>query len=370
MFSSKPKYTPGVPYEVQRIYDVLTPKPKELLANASTRRFIKEGEVGVFNHKERRTKKRYLFLFNDILLITKKEGKKSYWLKIFISLKSNLRIEDVPDSATRYKVEFRIYAPKKTIILFTAAEEEKIRWIKEIRECIENSTGKKSATFDPNTSDVGRAPEPTSAKEKEETIEISGDIGKIEIPGMDDESYGDIPKEESEEEDEGESSAPVFFTTPDTTPISAINEKDYGPLPPTPNSTPVQGSVLDGDFDAIVNRSAAPNPPQETAFDPFANSEPLQPTSTPLTPSSSILQPIPANSTPSYNVGVTQPNQNRSDGFAALKSLDGGQQGGDFNFQSGGFMPQGQPQQMFQQNLSIEEQMKRLTMSSPYYNGN
>merc|ERR1711862_1027580 len=232
----------------------------------------------------------------------------------------NLRIEDVPDSATRYKVEFRIYAPKKTIILFTAAEEEKIRWIKEIRECIENSTGKKSATFDPNTSDVGRAPEPTSAKEKAETIEISGDIGKIEISGMDDESYGDIPKEESEEE-------------------------DYGPLPPTPNSTPVQGSVLDGDFDAIVNRSAAPNPPQETAFDPFANSEPLQPTSTPLTPSSSILQPIPANSTPSYNVGVTQPNQNRSDGFAALKSLDGGQQGGDFNFQSGGFMPQGQPQQ-------------------------
>ena len=64
---------------------------------------FREGEVGVFNHKERRTKKRYLFLFNDILLITKKEGKKSYWLKIFISLKSNLRIEDVPDSATRYK---------------------------------------------------------------------------------------------------------------------------------------------------------------------------------------------------------------------------------------------------------------------------
>ena len=59
--------------------------------------------MGVFNHKERRTKRRHLFLFNDLLLITKKEGKKSFWLKILIALTPNLRVEDVPDSATLYK---------------------------------------------------------------------------------------------------------------------------------------------------------------------------------------------------------------------------------------------------------------------------
>merc|ERR1712130_163090 len=136
MFSSKPKFTPGVPFEVQRVYDLLNPKPKELLNNAGERRFISEGEIGVFNHKERRTKRRYLYLFNDVLLITKKEGKKSYWLKIYISLGPTLRVEDVPDTATKYKVEFRIYALKKTIILFTRTEDEKHRWLQMIRDCL------------------------------------------------------------------------------------------------------------------------------------------------------------------------------------------------------------------------------------------
>ena len=57
----------------------------------------------MYNHKEKRTKRRYLFLFNDVLLITKREGKTSYWLKIFISLRSNLTVEDVPDSTTKHK---------------------------------------------------------------------------------------------------------------------------------------------------------------------------------------------------------------------------------------------------------------------------
>merc|ERR1711862_268944 len=54
---------------------------------------------------------------------------------------------------------------------------------------------------------------------------------------------------------------------------------------------------------------------------PFAASTPLQPT---VAPSSSILQPIPANSTPNFMDSPMQPMpaHSKNDGFAALKSLD------------------------------------------------
>jgi len=391
MFSSKPKFKPGVPYEVQRVYDMLTPKPKELLANAGNRRFINEGEVGVFNHKERRTKRRYLYLFNDVLLVTKKEGKRTYWLKIYISLRSSsIRVEDVPDSATRHKVEFRIYAPKKTIILFTQTEEQKLRWIKEIRTCIEKQ--REGGNDSQNSASPSASPSfSRDSKPKEAPIQISGDIGKIEIPGLsggeDEEgNYGDIPEDDSSEGEEERVSEPEMISS---VPTSNVNIDLYSdvPLPATPNSTPVQPSMLD-DFDSLANR----NTPQ-SGFDPnvaFANSQPLQPTQVGISPSNSILQPIPANSTPSLMDQPIQPmqpqqQQSKYDGFAALKSLDEqqGQQQQQFGAPGGAFVPQMQSPQMFTQmqmpnanpnvfqpNVSIEEQMQRLAMQSPYYQGN
>lgn len=360
---------------------MLTPKPKELLVNSKNRRFINEGEVGVFNHKERRTKRRYLYLFSDVLLVTKKEGKRTYWLKIYISLKSStIRIEDVPDSATRHKVEFRIYAPKKTIILFTQTEEQKLRWIREIRTCIEKQ----------RSGETEQSPSPSPSfsrdtKPKEDTIQISGDIGKIEIPGLDGDSgsYGDIPQDDSSEEETVETSQPEMISSgTNIAPVQNVDLYADVPLPATPNSTPVQGSMLD-DFDSLANR----NQPQPSGFDPnvaFANSQPLQPTPSGVAPSNSILQPIPANSTPSFMdqpmqpTQPMQPQQSKYDGFAALKSLDAQgqqQQGG------GAFAPQMQSPQtfnqmqmpnpnVFQPNVSIEEQMQRLSMQSPYYQGN
>merc|ERR1712110_121943 len=190
MFSSKPKFTPGVPFEVQRVYDLLNPKPKELLHNAGERRFISEGEIGVFNHKERRTKRRYLYLFNDVLLVTKKEGKKSYWLKIYISLGPSLRVEDVPDTATKYKVEFRIYALKKTIILFTRTEDEKHRWLQLLRDCIANKKDEdEPPAYAPDSPVV--ASESTRAP-KEEDIHIA-DVTNY---GSFEHDQGDEPSEE------------------------------------------------------------------------------------------------------------------------------------------------------------------------------
>lgn len=127
--------------EVLRIYQMLTPKPDELVA--SGRRFVKEGDVQVWSVKERMKKSRHLFLFNDVLLITKKEGKKKYWLKVYISLKSELKVQDVQDSSNdRPDVEFRIYAPKKTFILFGFNPSHKLEWIGAIQQQIDQLVGK------------------------------------------------------------------------------------------------------------------------------------------------------------------------------------------------------------------------------------
>merc|ERR1712130_198991 len=234
MFSSKPKFTPGVPFEVQRVYDLLNPKPKELLNNAGERRFISEGEIGVFNHKERRTKRRYLYLFNDVLLITKKEGKKSYWLKIYISLGPTLRVEDVPDTATKYKVEFRIYALKKTIILFTRTEDEKHRWLQMIRDCIAN---KKDEDEPPAYAPDSPVHTPVAVStDKEADIQIADVSGNYT----------------SFEHDEGEPSEDFSSTA-------------RRPAPPIPEMDEDDSSDSDG----------YPTVDSSYDYDPFADSQPL-----------------------------------------------------------------------------------------------
>jgi len=426
MWSSKPKFTPGVPYEVQRVYDMLTPKPKELLNNAANRRLISEGEVGVFNHKERRTKRRYLFLFSDVLLITKKEGKSSYWLKIFVALGPNLRVEDVPDTATRYKVEFRIYALKRTIILFTQSEEEKLKWLKQINEALGKARGDDeyahqytapepidysagsaapvaaapaatAASSDPfDFFDSRQTPQPTptattsKAQPEKESLQITGDIGKIEIPGF---GGGSFSGYDSDPDDDDNSVEFAGFAQAPNTQVQNIIQTSNAPPPATPPSTPVQGSAFD-DFDSLINRRAGGAPAQTPApaptvpstsvpFDPFAQSEPLQPTPSSF-PMGDLLQPVPVNSSPAFGssgINPTPSSQVTTGNFDALKSLsmEGQNQNqgmGYGGYGYGGGMPQQQPsydmysQNAYNPNLSVDEQMKRLSMNSPFFQGN
>lgn len=67
--------------------------------NPNTSPSFREGELWVWDDKTRKRKKRYFFLFNDVLLLTKKEGARKYWLRIYISLRSPyVSVEDSGDS--------------------------------------------------------------------------------------------------------------------------------------------------------------------------------------------------------------------------------------------------------------------------------
>jgi len=234
-----------------------------------------------------------------------------------------------------------------------------------------------------------RLPPPQSTPVAREE-KISGNIGKIEIPGFTapyDFTDGD------KDNDSSEDSEPETKSNNRAPKPSGVNFQAYAsvPLPPTPNATPVQSSMID-DFDSIANRTAVPAPVEQAPpppYDSFADAEPVYfPNTQPLqpvpVPSSSILQPIPVNTTPYMHqqppVQTGQPHLSGYDGFAALKNLDVQQQGG--NFYGGNYnYPQMQPAQMFTQmqvpqaniytpNLSIEEQMNRLSMHAPNFPGN
>jgi len=164
---------------------MLDPKPPELLTPG--RKFIKEGPIYFYNPKDKRKKPRYFFLFNDCLLVAKRERQTKFWLRFFVSLKSGLKVEDVLDSVHNPPdVEFRIYAPKKTLICFAQTPRAKLEWLDAIHRCISGIEGRRNAGNNPeeiplpedlpfvissydspdSTFDRRSSPEPTSAHHK------------------------------------------------------------------------------------------------------------------------------------------------------------------------------------------------------------
>jgi len=220
-------------------------------------------------------------------------------------------------------VEFRIYALKKTIILFTRTEDEKHRWLQLLRDCIANKKDEdEPPAYAPDSPVV--ASESTRAP-KEEDIHIA-----------------DVTNYGSFEHDQGDEPSEEF--NPELNSDAQDILRAEKPLPATPASTPVQGSALE-DFSSTARRPAPPIPavededssdsdgyyPVDSAYDydPFADSQPL---------------------------GSQQP---ASDNFMQPTSSD---------------FAQNEPSQMFTQDafdphLSVEEQMKRLSMHAPSFRG-
>jgi SOS1/NGEF-like PH domain len=137
----------GINYEVIRVYRMLDPKPKELLTQS--RRFVREGSILQWNAKERKHKPKYFFLFNDCMLITKKEAQKRYWLKVYISLNPGIKIADVTSSSYHIpNVEFRLFAPKRSFIFFASSSQVKRQWIDDIQASIDRGKRKGRVTDD------------------------------------------------------------------------------------------------------------------------------------------------------------------------------------------------------------------------------
>jgi len=118
---------------VWEIHSLLHPKPDDLIS--TSRFFVREGELQIWDEKRRRKRKRYFFLFNDILLLTKKESYKRYWLRIHITLRSPyVSVEESETGSFNY--EFRLHCRSRSFIFYAPTGDLKKDWCVDIRKSI------------------------------------------------------------------------------------------------------------------------------------------------------------------------------------------------------------------------------------------
>lgn len=79
------------------MWDILDPQPPDLLE--PHRRYRQEGEV-LFYEAKRKLRPRYLFLFNDVLLVTSKDNDKDKYVRGLARVRHAVRLctpIDAPD---------------------------------------------------------------------------------------------------------------------------------------------------------------------------------------------------------------------------------------------------------------------------------
>eukprot|EP01127_Copromyxa_protea_P001734 TRINITY_DN11659_c0_g1_i1.p1 TRINITY_DN11659_c0_g1~~TRINITY_DN11659_c0_g1_i1.p1 ORF type:complete len:207 (-),score=38.40 TRINITY_DN11659_c0_g1_i1:51-671(-) len=117
---------------LEEIYALLDPQPEGFIT--SSRFAVCEGDMLMWDSGNKEP--HYLFLFNDVLLVTKpKAFSINYHLVIYVQLRSaDLVLEEVPDSRDS---EFRLITSKKSISFFALTEEDKTTWVSNIRKSME-----------------------------------------------------------------------------------------------------------------------------------------------------------------------------------------------------------------------------------------
>jgi len=120
--------------EVVAIYKKLEPQLHHELAEAH-RRKIREGPLKVVMQRNGQKKKRHVFLFNDIMLVTKPELGK-YWMRIHITLKTVSKISNVALKGQVQQNAFGVHAPTASVVFFAKDEEERDLWVKDLRKLL------------------------------------------------------------------------------------------------------------------------------------------------------------------------------------------------------------------------------------------
>eukprot|EP01089_Gocevia_fonbrunei_P006006 TRINITY_DN1651_c0_g1_i1.p1 TRINITY_DN1651_c0_g1~~TRINITY_DN1651_c0_g1_i1.p1 ORF type:complete len:838 (+),score=273.94 TRINITY_DN1651_c0_g1_i1:86-2599(+) len=175
---------------VEKVYHMLTPKPKTLLQR--NRELVKHGELIYFSPNTMSKKPRYFFLFNDCLLITKRTGQNKFLLRLWMYLRGGVKIYSMPDSPN---YEFRIIVPVKgsvkttkqrRLIIYAKNRDQKDSWVNEIARCLWICAGRHG----PDPTKGGHIP---ADDEKEEKAAQQSSKTKKKAPEP-------VPEEESEEE--------------------------------------------------------------------------------------------------------------------------------------------------------------------------
>jgi len=126
---------------VLRAQQSIEPKLPDLIS--ATRRLWYEGPIQEWS-KNRKLKERYLFLFNDLLLVTQQKSGEKYRLRTKIILASCTVDESRDFSPTMFTAEaralipgaFRLCTKQGNRLYFASSESEREKWLQWLREAI------------------------------------------------------------------------------------------------------------------------------------------------------------------------------------------------------------------------------------------
>lgn len=101
--------------DVEAVYRMLYPKPKPLLQYC--KELVRHGELIYYSPNTNSTKPRYFFLFDTALLLTKRTGKKRYWLKIYVHLRHGVTLVDNGPTDTQFRFSISLPSLRLCLVL-------------------------------------------------------------------------------------------------------------------------------------------------------------------------------------------------------------------------------------------------------------
>tara|TARA_R110002050_G_scaffold230905_2_gene366720 strand:+ start:600 stop:1637 length:1038 start_codon:yes stop_codon:yes gene_type:complete len=155
--------------------------------------FIREGEVYQWRPKERRTKRKYLFLFDDVLVTARKDSKKSFGTKIVMRIGpgTSLKCALVANSSYYIKgVEFRLWNKSRMFVFFGKDPANALSWVRDIVYVMNGGRLPYKAVIDPAT-----------GEERDEGAERKDQELLRRIQQLKDESSHEVPENEEREQE-------------------------------------------------------------------------------------------------------------------------------------------------------------------------
>jgi len=192
---------------VWEIYETLHPKPDDLLS--TSRFFVREDEMQLWDEKKKKKKKRYFFLFNDILLMCRKEGRKRFWLRIHITLRSpHVNVENIENAS--FNNEFRLHCRSRSFIIYAVSPELRKDWIQDLQNSIscnhpeekKDSKGNDDDTKKEDKKDVTKIKKEKGATAKKESKKAKHESDEEDSPEFEEEQEQDPPARKSTKESE------------------------------------------------------------------------------------------------------------------------------------------------------------------------
>jgi len=193
------------PYIYERVWEIykkLRPKPEDLPSPA--RFFVRKGKGWFKFEQKKKRKKRHFFLFNDVLLICRKDGPSRYFLRIYITLRAQgVAVEPVVGLDYTLRLKTRM----QNFMIYFQARDTFDFWMNELQLSI---TGKHPEEIKKKTTTLSTSDDGHNLKEFEAHVTaFKQDVEQIVSPSDMRKSTGVVKANDDSSDGGASSESPV-----------------------------------------------------------------------------------------------------------------------------------------------------------------